>query len=259
MRPLAGCTSILASANFGMLSAEAWTAIGTLAMAATTLIVVLQGWVNRRDDERRHRDGLRPICVLTSYDGVDPRPWRNELLAVDPKAPLPGFGIVEIRCALRNIGPGPALNVRIAFRIYTLGGYETEHCELGPLRAGEIRGSESAPLRVSVQLRSPLGDQEFAQLPGGSWEIILTYDDIFEQNFYAMHPKHPLQMNRLYRLPGDDKYTAPLQPWVTLGKGKPPAYSGAGLLVGFVGAGKPTARQMCTRILQRIRSLFSKV
>jgi len=241
-----------------MLSAETWTAIGTVAMAVATFVVVLEGWRNRRDDERRHKDGFRPICVLTPYDGVDPRPWRNELLAVDTDPSRPGFGIIEIKCALRNIGPGPALNVRIAFRIYTLGGYETEHCELGPLRAGEIRGSESAPPRVSVQLRSPLGDQEFAQLPGGSWEIILTYDDIFEQSFYSMHPKHPLQMNRLRRLPDSDKFEAPLQPWVTLGTGKPPAYSGAGLLVGFVGEGKPSVRHICTRILQQVCGFFSR-
>ena len=241
-----------------MFSSGDWTAIGTVAMAVATFVVVLQGRRNRRDDERRHKDGFRPICILTSFDGVDPRPWRNELLAVDMNAFRPGFGIVEIKCALRNIGPGPALNVRIAFRIYTLGGYETEHCEFGPLRAGEILGSESAPLRIPIQLHPPLGDQEFAQIPGGSWEIILTYDDIFGQSFYSMHPKHPLQMNRLYRLPGDEKFTAPLQPWVTLGAGKPPAHSGAGLLVGFVGEGKPTARQIRARIMSRIWGFFSR-
>ena len=151
-------------------------------MAVATFVVVWQGWRNRRDDERRHRDGLRPICVLTPYDGVDPGPYRRELLAVDTDPSRPGFGIVEVRCALRNIGPGPALNVRIAFRLFSFGGYETQHCELGPLRAGEIRGSESMPLRVPIQFRSPLADQEFAQIPGSSWEIVLTYDDIFGQS-----------------------------------------------------------------------------
>jgi hypothetical protein len=166
-----------------MLSAETWTAIGTVAMAATTFVVVLQGWRNRRDDERRHKDRFRPICVLTPYAGVDPRPWRNELLAVDTDASRPGFGIIEVRCALRNIGPGPALNVRIAFRLYTFGGYETEHCELGPLRAGEARGGTSEPLRVAIQFRAPLQDQEFVQIPSGSWEIIISYEDVFEQRF----------------------------------------------------------------------------
>src|SRR5271168_3957623 len=79
-----------------MPSAETWTAIGTVAMAVATFVVVLQGLRNRRDDERRYKDGFRPICVLTPYDGVDPRPWRNELLAVDTDASRPGFGIIEI-------------------------------------------------------------------------------------------------------------------------------------------------------------------
>ena len=227
-------------------------------MAVTTFVVVLQGWWNRRDDERRHQDGLRPVCILTPFDGIDPRPYRSELLAVDTDSSPPGFGIVEVRCALRNIGPGPALNVRIAFRLHSLGGYGTEQCELGPLRAGEVRGSASAPLRIPVFLRPPLQDREFAQIPDGSWEIILTYDDIFEQSFYSMHPKRPLQMNRLYRELGAEKFTAPLQPWVTLGKGEPPAYSGAGLLVDFVGEGNPPARQICSRILQQIRTFFSR-
>jgi hypothetical protein len=240
-----------------MPDSEAWTAIGTVAMAVTTFVVVLQGGWNRRDDERRHRDGLRPICLLTPFDGVDPRPYRSELLAVDTDASRPGFGIIEVRCALRNIGPGPALNLRIALRIHTLGGYETEGCELGPLHAGEVRGSASEPLRVAVSLHPPLQDQEFAQIPGGPWEIILTYDDVFEQSFYSLHPRHPLRMNRLYRELGAEKFTAPSQPWVTLGRGKPPVHSGAGLLVGFASREKETVRQLHTRILQRIFSFFS--
>lgn len=241
-----------------MLSSEALTAIGTIAMAAATFVVVLQGWWNRRDDERRHQDKLRPVCVLTPFDGVDPRPFRAELLAVDFDPSRPGFGIVEIRCALRNIGPGPALNVLVAFRLHSLGGYQTEGCELGPLHAGETRGSASAPLRVAVSLHSPLLEQDFNQIPGGPWEIILTYDDIFERSFYSVHPKHPLQMNRLYRKPGAEKFTAPLQPWVTLGKGKPPAYSGAGLLVSFDDESRPTAREICTRVLRQIWAFFSR-
>jgi hypothetical protein len=73
-----------------------------------------------------------------------------------------------------------------------------------------------------------------------------------------MHPKHPLQMNRLYREPGAEKFTAPLQPWVTLGRGKPPAHSGAGLLVSFAGGDKETSRQLCTRILRQIWGIFSR-
>lgn len=248
---------------FGPESLKGWwdalTAIGTVSMALATLVVILQSRRLRRDDDRHHQDQFRPICVLTPYDGVDPRPYRSELLTtVTRDESRPRFGIVEVRCALRNIGPGPALNVRIAFRLHSLGGYQTEGCELGPLHAGEARGSASEPLRVAVFLRSPLQDQEFAQIPDGSWEIILTYEDVFGQRFYSMHPKTPHQMNRLRRVPGSDKFEAPQQPWVKLGKGEPPAFSGESLLTGFVGENKPTVRQICIRIMQRIYAIFSR-
>jgi len=236
---------------------DALTAVGTVSMALATLVIILQGRRLRRDDDQHHQDQFRPICVLTPHDGVDPRPNRSELLAVTTDESRPGFGMIEVRCALRNIGPGPALNVRIAFRLHSLGGYQTEGCELGPLHAGETRGSASKPLRVAVFLRSPLQDQEFAQIPGGSWKMVLTYEDVFGQHFYSMHPKNPHQMNRLRRVPGSDKFEAQQQPWVMLGKGEPPAFSGEGLLTGFVGEDKPTARQICIRIMQRIRAIFS--
>jgi hypothetical protein len=62
-----------------MLSWDALTAIGTASMALATFFVVLQGWHNWKDDERRHQDGFKPICILTPYDGVDPRHRRDSL------------------------------------------------------------------------------------------------------------------------------------------------------------------------------------
>jgi hypothetical protein len=83
------------------------TAFGTVSMALATLIVILDGRRQRRDFERRY-DSFRPVCVLTPYDGVDPKYRRDTLLVLAEKQPLDqGFGIVEIKCALRNVGAGP--------------------------------------------------------------------------------------------------------------------------------------------------------
>jgi hypothetical protein len=215
---------------------DAMTAFGTVSMALATFIVILQGRRLRKIDDQHHQDTLRPICILTPFDGVDPQHWRDTLLTVHPDAPRPGFGIIEVRCGLRNIGPGPALNVGMMFRFHDMAGYTTTPWELGPLRAGECRGSKDAPLRIPIQLRAPFNSQDFAQIPGKSWELILVYDDVFGHSFHAMHPKNPLQMNRLYREGDTEGFMAPSQPWVTMGKGKPPVRSGHGLIVGFTQA-----------------------
>jgi len=55
------------------LKPDFWTAIGTLGMAVATFVVVLQGRRHRKDDALRHQDSHKPICLLTPYDGVDPR------------------------------------------------------------------------------------------------------------------------------------------------------------------------------------------
>lgn len=224
------------------------TGLGTFALAVATFVVVFQTRRERRDNDRHHQDSLQPICILTPYDGVDPQHWRDTLLTVSRDAsPRLGFGIVELKCALRNIGLGPALNVGIMFRIHDLGGYTTQPWELGPLRAGESRGSENAPLRIPVQFLAPLEAQDFAQLPGRSWELILVFEDVFGNSFYAMHAKNPLQMNRLYPWPGTSKLAAPSQPWARLGKGKPPARSGEGLIFGIA---PPAQRRHWSQLLR---------
>ncbi|MBI2716209.1 MAG: hypothetical protein HYX37_17405 [Rhizobiales bacterium] len=201
---------------------DALTALGTVAMAVATFIVVLQGWRLRRDDHLRHQDEFRPICVLTPFDGVDPRHRRDELLTIlEPS--VPGFGTIEIKCMLRNIGSGPAINVAIKFRFQDMAGYTTDPWELSPLAAGESRGGKDNPLDVPVQFRNHFNSADFAQVPGKAWELILVYDDVFGNNFYSVHRKRPLQLDQSYREASTSELVAPMQPWVTLGKGKPPS------------------------------------
>jgi hypothetical protein len=182
-----------------------WTAIGTVSMAIATFMVVLQGRRHRRDDAQRHQDSYKPICLLMPYYGVDPRHGRDSLLSnYGLQGAGPAFGVVEIRCALRNIGSGPAFNVGIMFRFLDMGGYTTQSWELSPFRAGESRGSQEEPLRVPIQLGPRFNQTDFSQIEGKQWEIIIVYEDIFGNHFYSVHRKRP----------------APSQPWVKFGRGR---------------------------------------
>ena len=219
---------------------DALTGVGTLALAIATFFVILQGRTERRDNERHHRDSLRPICMLTPYAGVDPAVGRSTLLTVQPDVPRPGVGMVTLDCALRNVGPGPALNLRLMIRLHDLGGYTTRPWELGPVGPGESRGRADAPLRVPILIRAPLERQNFVQIEGMPWELILIYEDVFGNVFHTIQPKNPLQMHRLSSIEGTTQFDAPAQPWAIIGTGDPPSQPDEGLLTRFL---PPTQRK----------------
>lgn len=203
-----------------MLDWNAWTAIGTVSMAVTTVIVILQGRRQRKDDERRHQDGFRPLCILTPYDGVDPWHRRDTLLSIaEQQSPNQEFGMVEVKCELRNIGAGPALNLGIIFRFLDMDGYSTAVWELSALRAGEFRGSKDDSLRIPIQFGARFNRTDFSQVPGKLWEIVIVYEDIFQNHFYSVHQKRPLQLEKLRGVAASPEMSAPSQPWVTFGQG----------------------------------------
>jgi hypothetical protein len=131
--------------------------------------------------------------------------------------------------------------------------YTTEPWELGPLQAGERQGARDEPLRIPLQFLPQFSAQDFAQIPGKSWELILVYKDAFRKPFYTMHRKNPLQMNRLYREADSERYNAQPQPWVTIGKGTPPARSGEALVVGFVHRIPATKSGLLSKLLGLVR------
>lgn len=131
------------------------------------------------------------------------------------------YGIVVLRYAIRNVGTGPALNLRIWLEFpQDRPGVNTDPWPLAPLAAGETRGGEDSPLRIPVRLNDPpnpnppcpydppkqprpLGKPDFENegnfkiAIGQLQKIWLKYEDSFGRIFYAAH-----DMNRL-------------QPWVT--------------------------------------------
>lgn len=200
--------------------ADLWsfaTAIGTIAMAVTTFAVIRQG-------RQQHLDRSRPVCVLLPFSGVDPLNRRGELLAtIDPSADNPAFGTVAVKCALQNVGTGPALNLRIKFKFLDMGGWTTEAWELAPMGAGETRGSETSPLLVPVRIheKEPLNPTDFSQVAGKLWEIWLEYQDVFGRRFCSVHHKRPVRMEEgLKSLPGasGQSFEYAGQAWITFPK-----------------------------------------
>lgn len=179
--------------------ADAWvmlTAVGTIALAFATFRVIQQSQQVREDTEHQHRDRFKPVCLLAPYGGLDAWNRRGDLLETTPPDPDdPLCGIVRIRCLLRNVGLGPALNLRLRFRFQDMGGWTSAPWELAPLGAGETRGSDGMPLPVPFPIDERFNRTDFAMLTGKAWEIWLEYEDVFGQRFHSVHRKAPFDMD----------------------------------------------------------------
>ncbi len=173
---------------------EALTAAGTIAMAATTVAVILQ-------NRRQHREALQPICVLVPENGTDAVGRRDILqLQKEPNDPNKYFSIC---CDLKNIGGGPAvkLRLRVTFWVNTTARFAAE---LSPLGAHEI---VAGPLRIPVFVGKQFTEAEYGWAPGEGWDLWLEYEDVFGNVFHTRHTK------------------TPQQPWVQIGKGSIPPSS----------------------------------
>lgn len=171
------------------------------------------------DLRRRHEDEFRPICMLVPYDGVDPWYQRRDLLAFcDDDPPNPRFGKLILNCFLRNIGNGPAIDVKIMLRLVDKGGRTTEPWELAPLKSGESRGSEGEPLCIPIYFNDEFARNDVRDSVNiNSWQIILCYRNIFKKPFHAIHHAATIESDKYYTSP----HIAVRQPWVTFGRGEP--------------------------------------
>jgi hypothetical protein len=184
------------------------TALGTSLMAVVTYRIILQG-------RRQHKDQFRPVCVLEPPGSVDTLYKRRSLIQSGGLAEDNAYyGILAMRYTLRNVGTGPAINLRI--RLGFSDGQVTEPWELTPLSAGKTCGGEDNPLHIPVRLddpqdriRRPLAKVHFENPAnfekgiGTLSKIWLGYEDIFRQSFLTTHDISPL---------GQDGH---FQPWVT--------------------------------------------
>lgn len=181
-------------------------AVFTAAMAFYTRIAIKHSQQQFRDaqqrDEARHQDAYRPVVVLEPFGGVEAAARAN-LVSVDPSSKMGTFRLFRVSCLVRNLGVGPALNVRLSFRAMGKLGYGFTQ-ELVPVGVGEQQGDTKRALEVWVQSTPSFNDADLALASGTGWELVLEYEDVFGNPFHTIHRKNP-QM-----------------PWTQCGKGAAP-------------------------------------
>ncbi len=181
---------------------DALTGIGTIALAIATFVVIKQTVAAKKDEERRHQEQFRPVCVFIRPVSSDPRDPNEQLIVVNQNI-RPNFnkGLLYIKMALRNVGPGTALNVRISLRIPSMGQLHLNRYELWPLAPQQIV-PQNADWCIPIQLSNKFNQTDFASIEGQRWELILEYEDVFGNTFHSIHRKPPAE------------------PWVTVAEGR---------------------------------------
>lgn len=157
---------------------EALTAVGTVAMAVTTWWVI-------RQNKQEHQDAFRPICVLVPDEGQDAVGRRN-IVTCQEEANDPTKRYL-VQCSVKNIGSGPALNLRLIVRFPMSPGAEP-FAELSALGSKERLTS---PIKVPVFLHERFNISDYQQAPGLVWELWLVYEDVFGNVFHTRHTKNP--------------------------------------------------------------------
>ena len=165
------------------------TGVGTLALAFATVLVVLRSAGDRKAEDRRHEDGVRPVVVLNPIAGMANESWKNNFIQVSAELRENATeGAVVVYADMQNIGTGPATRVQVALRFLDMDGYTTQPRELRPLEAD---GIIPANLIFTVVLGNRFNLADYGQIPGRPWEILLLYEDVFGNQFTSVHHKAP--------------------------------------------------------------------
>ena len=205
---------------------SALTAIGTITLAAVTYAIIRQNQFliqqNRQDQqnaEARHRDQFKPICALIPRDGNLPACRGDLLELIGTEITRQNYGVIHVRCTLRNTGSGPALNLRLTIRYTFDSTLAIPPIELAPLGAGEVRGNQSGNQcgDLGCRLEWPvllsdggLNESTFLSLQKGGFEFILDYADVFDQPFRSVHRVAPFEQGQTipwftYHQPSQDR------------------------------------------------------
>ncbi|MDR3414307.1 MAG: hypothetical protein P4L87_25665 [Formivibrio sp.] len=172
---------------------DALTGLGTLALAIATFIVIKQTVAVRKDDERHHQEQFRPVCVLVRPSFSDPRSPGNQIIINNPNSKINhDKGLLHLTPSLRNIGSGPALNLRISVRLLDMDGLRLKQYELPPLAPKETMYQDTR-LAIPIELSEKFNPTDFASMEGQRWEIILEYEDVFGNSFHSIHRKPPAE------------------------------------------------------------------
>ncbi|WP_139351692.1 hypothetical protein [Rhodanobacter sp. C06] len=186
-------------------------AIFTAVMAYLTRKAIKEGQGQRKDtndhfaatraqDKQHHEDSFRPLLVLAQTDIADTvnRDGTIRVLANDSKS-----GLVVIKCVIRNIGMGPALNVRLHLRSDGRTGFGPTR-ELAPIAGGGEYGDSKERLEILAYYHDGFNNTDLANAGRGLWILVLEYEDIFGNSFHTLHCKDRSQ------------------PWARAGRGRAP-------------------------------------
>lgn len=175
------------------------TAVATAGLALATTWMAWKTAKLTQQEERHHQDGAMPICLLDEVSGnrtdtVKFNEWDN--------GGHPDFAYL-VYGPLRNIGTGPALDLRLTLRFEAPSRHQ-EAVDLDPLGAGDVRGvcSEFGPPRIVIIPIRATPDFNEANIRGsvGAWsEVVLEYKDIFGTSFCTTHPRDPQQQWAQFR------------------------------------------------------------
>ena len=99
---------------------------------------------------------------------------------------------LQIWCAIKNIGNGPALHLHLHVHIPTKH-FALKSQELSPLGPQETLREIRGFLNIRIQLAEHFNLTDFSAAPNDAWVIYLTYEDVFGNKFYTKHSKNPEQ------------------------------------------------------------------
>jgi len=181
-----------------------WTAIESVATVASVLATAAMTWMTYRAIRQTrdiHKDDYRPALAFAP-DGVVDRDFRSDLLRIERDTGDATNGYA-LRVVLKNIGKGPALNVRCTLEFLGVEKYGVA-TELAPVGAHERLDFGDQPLWIKFTPNISFNDTDFHYGPRTAWKIFLEYEDVFGQCFHTIHVKNPQE------------------PWTAIGRGPAP-------------------------------------
>jgi hypothetical protein len=159
---------------------DAFTGIGTMAMAGATYWVI-------RQNKQHHQDSFKPVCVLVPDEGLDALARRGIVQHhEEPNNPTKNF---LVRCSVKNIGGGPAVKLRIVMRLPGNPAAKPE-VELNPLGSNQC---DLSPIRIPAIFHERFNASDYQFAPGEVWELWLVYEDVFGHIFHTRHSKNSQQ------------------------------------------------------------------
>ena len=198
--------------NWGLLMVGELTAAATIGLAMATFWMAKKTRDLAVQGERHHQDGAMPICLLEELAG---NRGNTVEFVEDNNGGQPVFKY-RVYGPLRNIGQGPALNLRLVLRFPTFNNHEVIY-DLDSLGAGQARGTEPATTtawdpecvmaafsgkllaahagrRIAVIPVSPTAgfNETTVRMSDGAWgTIFLEYSDVFGNHYCTQHNKDP--------------------------------------------------------------------